>query len=62
MTKWEYACITIDRARHDNDVAEKKLDQAGSEGWELVSVVGFLTAVNYYFKRPVTTPRKKASS
>lgn len=47
MTKWEYQIITD----------EKKLDELGYDGWELVAVVqskafaGYQFTTKYYLKR-----------
>jgi Domain of unknown function (DUF4177) len=62
--EWEYRTLTLDCGRsHKHDVHvidethDKKLNQFGSDGWELVSVVpvlqdDLLTAATYVFKRP----------
>ena len=50
MTQWEYASI-----RSDGPATKPTLDELGSQGWELVSVLqGVQTQqLLYVFKRPL---------
>ncbi|MDR1808158.1 MAG: DUF4177 domain-containing protein [Propionibacteriaceae bacterium] len=51
MTKWEYASVPL-----LSHATKQILDQWGSDGWELVSVVPGPSGDNYvaFLKRPVT--------
>ncbi|MGE0702188.1 MAG: DUF4177 domain-containing protein [Hyphomicrobiaceae bacterium] len=50
MTQWEYASILV-----DGPASKETLDNLGSEGWELVSILqGRQTnQILYVFKRPL---------
>ena len=48
MQKWEYMMTMFS----EKGLTEKLLDQYGSDGWELVSVVYVEHTLHYYFKRP----------
>ena len=57
MTKWAYKRITFDVFQVIEPDFEKKLDDAGSEGWELVSCFDRERGGNskecfFIFKRP----------
>jgi hypothetical protein len=46
MQKWEYHTAVSMSGLND-----KKLNEYGAAGWELICVVGSSIAWNYYFKR-----------
>ncbi len=48
MQKWEYhTAISV------SEFNDKKLNEFGANGWELICVVGGRIAWNYYFKRRI---------
>lgn len=57
MTRWEYKFTSPDK--WDDHIAE--LNELGSYGWELVSVVpvGEIQPFQYFFKRPVEEESEK---
>jgi hypothetical protein len=48
MQKWEYYTATSMTVLND-----KRLNEYGANGWELICVVGSSMAWNYYFKRRI---------
>lgn len=57
--KWEY--LVVDVSRKHGDYANEKLDGAGVDGWELVSVVEAIDTDHdhihrAYMKRPLEEP------
>jgi hypothetical protein len=62
--EWDYQTLTLDCGRSQkrdlpviDETHDKKLNQFGSDGWELVSVVpvfydDLMQAATYVFKRP----------
>jgi len=55
MKTWEYKINSVNEydafENVGGSVAERILDGASKDGWELVSVVGINTMVIFYFKR-----------
>jgi hypothetical protein len=47
--KWAYKVLT---QIIDPTFNEKMLNEMGSEGWELVSVVATPSALHFFFKKP----------
>jgi len=47
--KWEYRTRTLYR----DDNSDVLLNNAGAEGWELVTVIAASTMMHCFFKRPV---------
>lgn len=66
MRKWEYKISSVNEYDADEkprqSVAERVLDGASKEGWELVSVITAQnTAVIFYFKREIIEVKMRPS-
>lgn len=53
-TKWNYQV-------HCGELSQTALDEIGSDGWELVSVLAGETGPTFYFKRPHPTLAEKVT-
>jgi hypothetical protein len=52
-TQWEYKVICLENVYPGRrEAAEKELNAAGSDGWEVVAITGELTILNVILKRP----------
>ena len=51
-TQWEYKVICLSSIYGRTEKAEKELNAAGSDGWEVVAITGELTILNVILKRP----------
>jgi hypothetical protein len=58
MQKWEYSIEEFQHPEFDTSSMQKKLDNWGRDGWELVSVI-FISYTDFkltrvFLKRPIT--------
>lgn len=56
--RWEYLCGDMERCWPDEE--QKKLNELGKEGWELVTCIRLPNETRFYMKRPSNLELKRA--